>query len=432
MTSSRDTLATVVETLSALPQVTGIGLGGSRVTEASDAASDYDVSVFCTAAVPREVRRELALRFGPAPEIGNTWWGESDYWNDGATAYDVMLWDAEWFLEELRRVILEHRPSNGYTTALWFTAHRMEPLFDCDGWLARMQELAATPYPDALLEAIIAFNHPLLRGIHTSYAAQIRRATELDDPVSVNHRIAELLKTVFDIVFAHHRTLHPGEKRQLRALATLPGTAGLDLAIRALLTAGGDPTYKGLTERVDALCDEVDAILISGTVSLPSPATIIDRVTTRGYRLAHRVLKLAWRIFQPTTMGVKIIARDAEGRILLVKARYLEQWTLPGGGVHRREPPEDAAARELREETGIRVDAGDLRLAGLLSSFKEGKNDYVAVYACEIRANMSPIAAGEIADASFFPVNALPDATSERTRRRISEFLAGEVMRGVW
>lgn len=131
-------------------------------------------------------------------------------------------------------------------------------------------------------------------------------------------------------------------------------------------------------------------------------------------------------------MGVKIIARDADGRVLLVKARYLEQWTLPGGGVHKRETPEAAAARELREETGIRVDPGDLRLAGLLSSFKEGKNDYVAVYACEIRAGESPVPAGEIEAAAFFPVDALPDPTSERTRRRINEFLAGEMMRGLW
>ncbi len=265
MASSPDTLRSIVETLSALPQVVGIGLGGSRATDAGDEASDYDVSVFSTSAVPREVRRELALRFDPAPEIANTWWGESDYWKDHAAAYDVMLWDAEWFVGELRRVIVGYQPSNGYTTALWFTARQLEPLFDRDGWLARMQELAATPYPDGLAEAIVAFNHPLLRGIHTSYAAQIRRATELDDLVSVNHRVAELLKTAFDIVFAHHRMPHPGEKRQLRVLATLPGTEPLDAAIRALLIASGSPSYEGLMERVHAVCDAVDAVLTSGT-----------------------------------------------------------------------------------------------------------------------------------------------------------------------
>lgn len=265
MASPRDTLTAIVETLSALPQVTGIGLGGSRAASWSDADSDHDINVFSTAAIPRDIRRELATRFDPAPEIANQWWGESDYWTDGQTSYDLMFWDATWYEKDLRRVIEEHRPSNGYTTAFWYSARNMQPLFDRDGWLTRTQRLAATPYPDALVEAIVSYNHPLLRGIHTSYAAQIRRATELDDPVSVNHRVAELLKTALDIVFAHHRMPHPGEKRQLRALATLPGTGRLDAAIRALLVTAGDPTYDCLLDRVDAVCDEVNAVLAHQT-----------------------------------------------------------------------------------------------------------------------------------------------------------------------
>jgi hypothetical protein len=207
------------------------------------------------------VRRNLAMRVDPAPEIANQWWGESDYWSDGETSYDVMFWDAAWYESILRGVIEEHRPANGYTTAFWFSARNMQPLFDRDGWLSRLTDLAATPYPDTLADAIIAYNHPLLSGIHTSYAAQIARAIELDDPVSVNHRVTELLKTAFDIVFAHHRVLHPGEKRQLRMLATLPGTEPLDRAIRQLLIAAGDPTYTGLIDAVRSLCDDIDAML---------------------------------------------------------------------------------------------------------------------------------------------------------------------------
>lgn len=264
MTDSTRTLDAIVETLAALPQVVAIGLGGSRGSHASDTTSDHDIYTFTTGEVLPQLRRELAMRFDPAPEIANQWWGESDYWTDGAMSYDLMFWDAGEFESGLRRVIEEHRPSNGYTTAFWFTARHMELLFDRDGYLQRITNLAATPYPDALAQAIIAYNHPLLRGIHTSYAAQIRRAIELDDPVSVNHRVTELLKTAFDTVFAHHRQLHPGEKRQLRVLATLPGTERLDKAIRALLIAAGDPEYASLMERVSAVCDEVDAVLIKG------------------------------------------------------------------------------------------------------------------------------------------------------------------------
>jgi hypothetical protein len=261
MPAGSTALDAIVETLSTFPQVVAIFVGGSRASEFDDATSDYDLYTFTTVPVPRERRRELALRFDTEPEIANQWWGESDYLTNGSNSYDLMFWDAGDFERMLRRVIEEHQPSNGYTTAFWYTARTMEPRFDRSGWLARIGDLAATPYPDALADAIIAHNHPILRGIHTSYAAQVRRAIELDDPVSVNHRFAELVKTAFDIVFAHHRQLHPGEKRQLRVLATLPGTAGHDAAIRALLVAAGDPAFRDLKKRVDAVCDEVDAIL---------------------------------------------------------------------------------------------------------------------------------------------------------------------------
>lgn len=37
------------------------------------------------------------------------------------------------------------------------------------------------------------------------------------------------------------------------------------------------------------------------------------------------------------------------------------RWLLPGGGVHRKEPPAVGAQRELKEETGIEVHATELQ-----------------------------------------------------------------------
>jgi hypothetical protein len=251
----------IVRRLSSLPQVEAIALGGSRAAGSGDPSSDYDIYTFVTAPVPLELRRALAMQFDPAPEIGNDWWGESDYWTDGAASYDVLFWDAADFEDGLRRVIEEHRPSNGYTTAFWYTARNFARLFDRDGWLARLAKLVSTPYPAELVDAIIGYNVPLLRGIHTSYAAQIDRAIALDDPVSVNHRVAALLMTAFEVIFAHHRVLHPGEKRQLRTLGTIPGTAAIDRHIRSILMASGDPVYSGLVESVNALCDEIELMI---------------------------------------------------------------------------------------------------------------------------------------------------------------------------
>ncbi len=51
-----------------------------------------------------------------------------------------------------------------------------------------------------------------------------------------------------------------------------------------------------------------------------------------------------------------VLRRD--GRVLLVqraRAPLTDTWTLPGGKLEAGETPEEAAAREVREETGIDV-----------------------------------------------------------------------------
>jgi hypothetical protein len=252
----------IVRRLSSLPQVEAMSIGGSRTAGSDDVHSDYDLNIFATAPISLETRRELALQFDPHPEIGNQWWGDADYWTDDEHSYDLMYWDAADFETGLRRVIEQHQPSNGYSTAFWYTARNMAPLFDRAGWLALIQALAMTPYPNALAEGIIRYNGPPLRGLHTSYRNQIARAIALDDPVSVNHRVTELLATAFDIIFASARQLHPGEKRQLSVLATLPDVPdGIEGRIRAILATAGDPAHAGLMEHVDALCDEIERMI---------------------------------------------------------------------------------------------------------------------------------------------------------------------------
>ena len=72
-------------------------------------------------------------------------------------------------------------------------------------------------------------------------------------------------------------------------------------------------------------------------------------------------------------LGVGAVVLDGQGRVLLVKRAHEPlkgEWSLPGGGVEVGETLEAAVAREIREETGLRVDVG-----GVLDVFERIQRD---------------------------------------------------------
>ena len=143
--------------------------------------------------------------------------------------------------------------------------------------------------------------------------------------------------------------------------------------------------------------------------------------------------RLYWRVTRPLTAGVRVIVRDEEGRVLLVRHTYLAGWYLPGGGVDRSETMHEAVRRELQEETGL-VLRGKARLVGLYANFREFKSDHVAVFAveseaCERNAWQPDM---EIAEWDFFALDSLPEDVSPGTRRRIGEFMEGREPDEFW
>lgn len=140
----------------------------------------------------------------------------------------------------------------------------------------------------------------------------------------------------------------------------------------------------------------------------------------------HRAFDLyrwRWRILRPVTLGVRMLL-VADGQVLLVRHTYQDGWHLPGGALNRGEMPQDAAVREAREEAGA-VLLEPPQLLGIYSSFDTGQSNHVLTYAGEAFRLETPTDRWEIAERDCFPVKQLPHDTTEGTRRRIREYLAG-------
>lgn len=139
--------------------------------------------------------------------------------------------------------------------------------------------------------------------------------------------------------------------------------------------------------------------------------------------------KTYWWLTRPIRLGVRVIA-DYEGKILLVKNKYDKFWYLPGGGVKGGEDLSSAAKRELAEECGVQ--AQNLKLAGVFSSFREYKSDHITVFSVKL-GSLPVLKKGlEIEECAFFDVQSLPERTSPATKRRIEEYRNGLVSYGFW
>ncbi len=138
-----------------------------------------------------------------------------------------------------------------------------------------------------------------------------------------------------------------------------------------------------------------------------------------------RPLFFAWsRLTRGKTLGVRGVAVDAEGRVLLVKHTYLAGWWLPGGGVDRGETTQDAVVRELHEEAGLIARAAPV-LISIHSNERFFPGDHVAVFRIDAFDLDERTSHGEIAEIGWFPPSALPEDTHRGTRARLAEIFDG-------
>jgi Domain of unknown function (DUF4037) len=248
-----------------LPDVTAVGLGGSRSRGHGDVASDLDLYIFTTSALALPARVSiLEQRPASRADMGLTYWDSGDEWIDAATGseVDAIFWERGWIGSVIDRVLVEKAPSIGYSTCHWHTLKHLEILFDRQGWLEALHTRCQAPYPEQLRSAIIARNQPLIRSIIPSYYHQIEKAVQRGDRVSVNHRVTALLASYFDILFALNRQTHPGEKRLLRAAKTSCALVpqSMEPHVHGVLDAAGRADAS-LLDHLTTLADALDDLL---------------------------------------------------------------------------------------------------------------------------------------------------------------------------
>lgn len=139
-------------------------------------------------------------------------------------------------------------------------------------------------------------------------------------------------------------------------------------------------------------------------------------------RIAHGVRKLWWWVRRPRSEGCRVLAFEADGRLLLVRHSYGSGlWMPPGGGVKRREGAIAASMRELREETGCALRDG-VEIA-VVEERLHGASNRVHVIAG--RTGDAPRPDGrEVIEVRFFAVDAMPARMPAHLRRDLPGWVA--------
>jgi ADP-ribose pyrophosphatase YjhB (NUDIX family) len=144
----------------------------------------------------------------------------------------------------------------------------------------------------------------------------------------------------------------------------------------------------------------------------------------------RRIKPLQWRVLRARhatfLVATQIVVRDDQGRVLLLRHRLWppgREWGLPGGYANAGETLEDAARREVREETGLDVEVG--RVVRIRSGFRFRVE---VAFAGEARGGELRLDRREVLEARFLAPSQLPDAVMPEHREligRLAEWIEG-------
>ena len=118
------------------------------------------------------------------------------------------------------------------------------------------------------------------------------------------------------------------------------------------------------------------------------------------------------------TVDVVVIARSGPSVLLVQRGNepFAGRWALPGGFVEEYEPVDEAAPRELHEETGLRL--SELELLGVYDTPGRDPRGWTvsAAFLSHVSEPALVSGADDARDARWFDADALPELAFDHAR----------------
>ena len=136
------------------------------------------------------------------------------------------------------------------------------------------------------------------------------------------------------------------------------------------------------------------------------------------YRMPGSMRRRVVRLVVPKYLvGAVAVIKDSEadgaGRLLLLRQPPGRRWGLPAGLLKKHEPPAEAAARELFEESGVALSPESLTPA-VPNAIVHPRGVVDTVFFGSVPASTTQLVVdgGEVLEAGWFPLDDLPPLTS--------------------
>ncbi|MDJ0688681.1 MAG: NUDIX hydrolase [Xenococcaceae cyanobacterium MO_188.B32] len=123
-------------------------------------------------------------------------------------------------------------------------------------------------------------------------------------------------------------------------------------------------------------------------------------------------------------MGAGCLFFDINGKILIIKPNYKDNWSIPGGVVEANESPRQACIREVQEEIGIKCQPEKLLCVDYISETNNNNESLQFIFLGGIISDEEiVIAEREISAYQFLEPEKALSLLSPRLRRRLSKCL---------